>query len=98
MGIDLNKWLIVVPARLQSTRLPKKPLADLCGKALIVRVCERLEPLKALGAKIIVATDSDERLTVHAENTIEARMTKVDHQSGTDRVFEVSEKYDYLSF
>ena len=63
-----------------------------------MRVCERLEPLKALGAKIIVATDSDEILSVLEENNIEAMMTKVDHQSGTDRVFEVSESTIILSF
>ena len=53
MSNNLKNWLIVVPARLHSTRLPEKPLADLCGKPLIIRVCERLAPLKEKGASIV---------------------------------------------
>ena len=95
MNKNLQNWLIVVPARLQSTRLKEKPLVDLCGKALIIRVCERLKPMADLGAKIIVATDNEKIAKVCKEENIQFEMTRVDHQSGTDRVFEVSEKYDH---
>jgi len=50
-----NNWLIVIPARLSSTRLPEKPLADLCGKPLVVRVYERLKPLADKGADVVIA-------------------------------------------
>ena len=92
MSINLNKWLIVIPARLHSTRLVEKPLVDLCGTPLIVRVCERLSPLEDLGAKIIVATDSEKILQVLTSHNIQGLMTSTQHQSGTDRVYEVSQQ------
>lgn len=95
MNRSLHNWLIVVPARLHSTRLKEKPLADLCGKALVVRVCERLRPMAELGALIIVATDNEKIATVCEKENIKYEMTRIDHQSGTDRVFEVSQKYDH---
>ena len=95
MNKSLQNWLIVVPARLHSTRLKEKPLVDLCGKALITRVCERLRPMADRGAKIIVATDNEKIAKVCREENIQYEMTRVDHQSGTDRVFEVSQKYDH---
>ena len=60
--MSLKSWLFIIPARLESTRLPKKPLQDLAGKPLIVRVAENLRPLVDDGAKILVATDSEEVL------------------------------------
>ncbi len=88
-----NKWLIVVPARLGSTRLKDKPLKELMGKPLVVRVYENLKPLLKTGAKIVVATDSN--LVVEACQLfgIEAAMTKESHESGTDRVYEVALRY-----
>ena len=94
MSNNLKNWLIVVPARLHSTRLPEKPLADLCGKPLIIRVCERLAPLKEKGASIIVATDSQKIADICIKANVAFAMTKADHQSGTDRVFEVSKNHD----
>lgn len=83
-------WLIVIPARLQSTRLPEKPLVDLGGQPLIVRVYEQLAPLLLEGAKIVVGTDSEKVLTVCQERGIEALLTSPQHPSGTDRVHEVA--------
>ena len=86
-----SDWLIVIPARLKSTRLPEKPLQDLAGKPLIVRVYERLKPLVALGAEIVVATDSEKVQEVCSNANVPCTLTSESHESGTDRVFEVSQ-------
>jgi 3-deoxy-manno-octulosonate cytidylyltransferase (CMP-KDO synthetase) len=84
--------LVIIPARMAATRLPGKPLADIAGKPMVVRVVER-----ALAAKIgpvAVATDSDEiAAAVHAEG-MTAIMTRPDHPSGSDRVFEAANTLD----
>lgn len=85
-----GNWLIVIPARLQSTRLPNKPLADLAGRPLIVRVHDRLSPLKDKGARIIVGTDSEQVANVCQSYGIRVEQTSKDHLSGTDRVHEVA--------
>lgn len=95
---SLCNWLIIAPARMESQRLPNKPLADLAGKPMIVRVVENLAPLAAKGAAIIVATD-DPRVAAACNHAgINARMTRKDHQSGTDRCAEVAagEKAAYI--
>lgn len=89
----LNQWLIVIPARLKSTRLPEKPLADLNGKPLVVRVYDKVAPLKKLGAQVLVATDSDRIVKACEQWGIETVMTREDHPSGTARVAEVAAKY-----
>jgi 3-deoxy-manno-octulosonate cytidylyltransferase (CMP-KDO synthetase) len=81
-------FTVLIPARYASTRLPGKPLADLAGKPMVVRVAERAR--KAGAARVVVATD-DER--VHAAVTthgIDACMTRVDHPTGTDRLSEAA--------
>lgn len=90
MGLSLKQWLVVVPARLGSTRLPRKPLADLGGLPLIVRVVRNLLPLERAGAEIVVATDSEEVMSVASEHGIKAIKTRPDHPSGTDRCAEVA--------
>lgn len=90
----MEEWLVVVPARLESTRLKEKPLQDICGKAMIVRVYENLEPLRELGAKTVVATDSKKIFEVCEKENIEVEMTSQDHQSGTDRCFEVASRHE----
>lgn len=78
---------IVVPARYASTRLPGKPLADIAGKPMVVRVVEAA--LKSSAADVCVATD-DERVRVAVEaHGHRAVMTRADHASGTDRIAEV---------
>lgn len=81
-------FTVIIPARLASTRLPNKPLADLGGKPMVVRVAERARLSGA--ARIIVATDAPAILAACAEHGIEARMTRADHPSGTDRIAEVA--------
>lgn len=77
---------MVIPARWASTRFPGKPLADLCGKPMVARVCERAAASGA--ASVCVATD-DERIeaAVQAAGFV-AERTRADHPSGTDRIAE----------
>jgi 3-deoxy-manno-octulosonate cytidylyltransferase (CMP-KDO synthetase) len=82
------KFTVIIPARLASTRLPNKPLADLGGKPMVVRVAERARASGA--ARIVVATDHPEILAACAAHGVEARMTRSDHPSGTDRIAEVA--------
>jgi 3-deoxy-manno-octulosonate cytidylyltransferase (CMP-KDO synthetase) len=80
----------VIPGRYASTRLPGKPLADICGKPMIVRVCQRAA---ASGAQqIIVATDHDGVFATVRAAGFSAMMTRPDHASGTDRIAEVVER------
>ena len=89
----MSNWLIVIPARLHSQRLPKKPLAMLEGKPLVVRVYENLQPLRE-HAEILVATDSNEIQTLCNTENIPVIMTDPNHPSGTDRCHEVASKRD----
>lgn len=89
----LAHWLLVIPARLKSERLPHKPLQDLGGCPLVQRVFENLKPLEREGARIIVAVDSPEVEAVCVSQHIPCVMTKVSHPSGTDRCLEVWEKF-----
>jgi 3-deoxy-manno-octulosonate cytidylyltransferase (CMP-KDO synthetase) len=81
-------FIVIIPARLASTRLPNKPLADLGGKPMVVRVAERARESGA--ARIVVATDHADILAACAAHGIEACMTRADHPSGTDRIAEVA--------
>ncbi len=81
---------IVVPARLASTRLPRKVLLATTGKYLIQHVWERLAPLASRTTALIIATDSAEVLDAARSFGADARMTRADHPSGTDRVAEVA--------
>ena len=78
----------VVPARLASTRLPRKILADLNGKPLVAHVMERALQSKTLD-RVILAIDSEETRDVLGQFDFEMVMTSPDHISGTDRIAEV---------
>ena len=80
-------FIVVIPARLASTRLPRKPLADIGGAPMIVRVAQQAQ--KSQAARVIVATDSDEVLVVCQQYHIEALKTRPAHLTGTDRLSEV---------
>jgi len=82
------RFTVIIPARLASTRLPNKPLADLGGKPMIVRVAERARESGA--QRIIVATDHADIAAACAAHGVEAVMTRADHPSGTDRIAEVA--------
>ena len=84
---------MVIPARYGATRLPGKPLVSLAGKSMIQRVFERAKLAKT-PSQIIVATD-DERIVQAVEAFGgEARMTRADHRTGTERVAEVAAHVD----
>jgi len=85
----LMSTLIVIPARLGATRLPRKPLRLLGGQPIIVRVWERVAAM-SLDAKIVVATDAEEVAAACRAAGAEVAMTRADHPSGTDRVAEVA--------
>lgn len=78
--------LVLIPARMASTRLPGKPLADIAGRPMIVRVAERAA-LSGLG-RVAVATDAPEIADAVRAAGFEAVMTRADHQSGSDRIHE----------
>jgi len=86
------KSICVIPARYSSTRLPGKPLKDICGVPMICRVFERAKNAKSV-AEVIVATDDERILRAVEKNFGKAMMTRADHKTGTDRLAEVAEKF-----
>lgn len=81
-------FTVLIPARFTSTRLPGKPLADIAGKPMVVRVAERA--VEAGAQQVVVATD-DERIKVAVEASgVAACLTSVDHPTGTDRLAEAA--------
>lgn len=82
----MSEFHVLIPARLASTRLPRKPLADLAGRALILRVCDRARLAGA--ASVHVATDSEAVATLVRNDGGEVIVTRRDHRSGTDRLAE----------
>ena len=85
--------VIVIPARYGSTRLPGKPLVPLAGTSMIQRVYERAK-LSKLAARVIVATDDDRIIKAVQAFGGEARMTRTEHRTGTERVAEVAAHTD----
>jgi 3-deoxy-manno-octulosonate cytidylyltransferase (CMP-KDO synthetase) len=83
----------IIPARIGSKRLPKKILADIDGKPMVVHVAERAMQSKLL-EKVILAIDSNEAKQVLSDFDLEIVMTSKDHVSGTDRVTEVVKGLD----
>ena len=83
-------FVVIIPARFASTRLPGKPLQDINGKPMIVHVLERARESGA--DRIIVATDHPDVASAVEAAGGEVCMTRADHQSGTERLAEVVEK------
>ena len=81
-------FIVIIPARLASTRLPNKPLADLGGKPMVVRVAERAAQSGA--GQVVVATDHADIAAACERHGVAVRMTRADHPSGTDRIAEVA--------
>jgi 3-deoxy-manno-octulosonate cytidylyltransferase (CMP-KDO synthetase) len=84
------KTIAVIPARLASTRLPRKMLRQIAGQTLLGRVYEGVRSSPLL-SDVIVATDSDEIMQVCRQHGWNARMTSPSHRSGTERVREISD-------
>ncbi|HIF9214822.1 TPA: 3-deoxy-manno-octulosonate cytidylyltransferase [Photobacterium damselae] len=85
-------FTVIIPARYQSTRLPGKPLADIGGKPMVQWVYE--QACKSGADKVIVATDDQRVFDAVQAFGGEVCMTRSDHQSGTERLAEVVEKYN----
>ncbi|KAA0699992.1 3-deoxy-manno-octulosonate cytidylyltransferase [Neorhizobium sp. P12A] len=88
----IDNTLVLIPARLASTRLPGKPLADICGLPMIVQVAKRAQ--EAAIGRIVVAVDHQDTFDVVAKAGFEVVMTREDHQSGSDRIYEALLKVD----
>ena len=88
-------FVVIIPARYESSRLPGKVLADIAGKPMIQWVVEKAQ--KSGASKVIVATDNDKVASVVAAFGGEVCRTRSDHQSGTERLAEVVEKYKFSS-
>lgn len=84
--------LVLIPARMASTRLPGKPLADIAGMPMIVHVA-RCAAETGLG-RVVVATDTDEIAQAVEAHGFEAVMTRADHETGSDRIFEALKTLD----
>lgn len=87
-----DKTLVLIPARMASTRLPNKPLADICGQPMIVQVARRAQEAKA--GRVIVAVDDQRVFDVVRNAGFDVVMTRDDHQSGSDRIFEAVQAAD----
>jgi 3-deoxy-manno-octulosonate cytidylyltransferase (CMP-KDO synthetase) len=87
-----TRTLVLIPARMASSRLPGKPLMDIAGVPMIVHVLRRAK--EADIGRVAVATDTPDIADVVAAHGCEAIMTRADHPSGSDRIFEALEKLD----
>ena len=87
-----ERTLVLIPARMASTRLPGKPLADINGLPMIVQVARRAEESQA--GRIIVAVDHQDTFDAVTAAGFDVVMTRPDHQSGSDRIFEALAKAD----
>jgi len=85
-----DRVIVLIPARMASTRLPGKPLADIAGRPMIAHVLERA--MAARLGPVFVATDSEDIAAAVARAGGEAVMTRADHASGSDRIFEAMAK------
>lgn len=79
-------FTVLIPARLASSRLPNKPLADLAGLPMVVRVAQRAQLSRA--SRCVVAADHPSIMAACAEHGVPAVLTRVDHPSGSDRLAE----------
>ncbi|MGV1873322.1 3-deoxy-manno-octulosonate cytidylyltransferase [Agrobacterium rosae] len=87
-----EKAVVLIPARMASTRLPGKPLADIAGHPMVVQVAMRA---REAGAERIVVAVDDERVFEAVKNAgFDVTMTRQDHQSGSDRIYEALQKAD----
>jgi len=83
------KVIAVIPARLASTRLPRKMLREVAGQPLLAHVYRAVRSSELLD-DVVIATDSEEILEFCKKNDWQARMTSADHRSGTERVCEIA--------
>lgn len=83
---ERSGFTVLIPARLASSRLPEKPLADLAGRPMVVRVAERVAHCGA--SRVVVAADDARIVDACLAHGVDAVLTRVDHASGSDRLAE----------
>ena len=86
-----DAFTVLIPARLASTRLPNKPLAEIAGVPMIVRVAQRVtgaEPGPGAAMRVVVAADDASIIDVCTRHGVQAVLTRTDHASGSDRLAE----------
>lgn len=93
LKLIIVKSIAVIPARLASTRLPRKVLREIAGRPMLAYVYEAARSCNGFD-DVIVATDSDEIAAVCKQNGWPCRMTSREHRSGTDRVHEVAQSVE----
>lgn len=81
-------FTVLIPARLASTRLPNKPLADIAGTPMVVRVAQRVLSISGNQPRVVVAADSPEIVAACQSHGVDAVLTRIDHPSGSDRLAE----------
>jgi 3-deoxy-manno-octulosonate cytidylyltransferase (CMP-KDO synthetase) len=84
--------MIIIPARVESSRFPKKILADIFGKPMVIATADRVKEID----RVVIATDSAEVVKLVQSHGYEAIMTSKEHKSGTDRINEAVEKLEVL--
>jgi len=82
--------MIIIPARIGSSRFPNKVLADIGGVPMVVRTAMTVQDIDT----VVIATDSQEVIDIASEHGIKAVMTSEAHQSGTDRIYEAAQKLE----
>jgi len=80
--------MIIIPARIGSSRFPNKVLADIAGTPMVIKTAQAVSSID----RVAIATDSQEVIDIAKEYNIEAVLTSIEHQSGTDRIYEASQK------
>jgi len=88
----MNSPIVIIPARMASTRLPGKPLADICGLPMIVHVLKRAEEAN-VGPVVVACAESEIKTAVEAHGA-QAILTDPNHPSGSDRIYEALQKVD----
>ncbi len=89
----MTPFHVVIPARFASTRLPGKPLLDIGGKPMVIRVAE--QAARSGAQQVVIATDHEPILAAAKAHSFAACMTRTDHSSGTDRIAEVVAQYGW---
>jgi len=91
--MNQTRIVAIIPSRLESSRLPRKALTDICGLPMIVHVFKRCEFAKSLD-EVFVATDSDEIRQIVEQHSGKVLMTSSYHNNGTERIAEAAESVD----
>ena len=92
----MTEFVVLIPARLDSSRLPGKALADIHGKPMVVRVAEQAAKSKA--ARVVVATDHPDIQMACQAHGVEVVMTSNRHESGTTRLAEAAAALQYVGY